>query len=242
MTEIIDLISDHEVLLALEPEELAGVVIEFLNTVGETSQYLNRHNFGLPHTVQGYPREFQQAISEALMEAWVWLEKEGLLVPKPGINSNFVFISKRGRQITQRFDLESYRHSNLLPKMLLHPVIAQKVWASFIRGDYDTAVFQAFKEVEVSVRNNGGFLNTDYGVDLMRKAFRFEGGPLTDSTLPRSESDALQHLFAGSIGLYKNPLSHRTVAISNPIDAVEMIILASHLLRIIDSRITDNEH
>ena len=116
----------------------------------------------------------------------------------------------------------------------LHPRIAQKVWASFLRGDYDTAVFQAFKEVEVRVREAGNFASTELGTDLMRKAFG-KNGPLADLAAPDAEKDAVAHLFAGAIGCYKNPNSHRNVS-TKADEAAEMIVMASHLLGIVDKR------
>ena len=144
-------------------------------------------------------------------------------------------------QVTKNLNLESDPPSGLLPKKLLHPVIEQKIRSSFDSDDYDTAVFIAFKEVEVSVRKAGGFQDTDIGIDLMRKAFKVDGGPLTDSYLPKAESEALQHLFAGAIGLYKNSQSHRTVAITDPKEAAEIIIIASRLIKIVESRNSNQE-
>ncbi len=131
-----------------------------------------------------------------------------------------------------------YRQVNLLPHHQLHPRIVQKVWASFLRGDYDTAVFQAFKEVEVRVREAAQCADTDIGVALMRKAFG-KRGPLADVSAPMAEQQALSDLFAGAIGSYKNPHSHRSVTIDSS-EAAEMIMLASHLLCIVDKRLSND--
>ena len=53
------------------------------------------------------------------------------------------------------------------------------------------------------------------GVALMQNAFK-EGGPLSDSTAEKGEIVARMNLFAGAIGSYKNPPSHRAVTFDGP--------------------------
>jgi uncharacterized protein (TIGR02391 family) len=121
----------------------------------------------------------------------------------------------------------------------LDPVLAQKVTPSFIRGEYDTAIFQAYREVEIRVRkgcaDSGQPIADDIvGIRLMYKAFDTEHGPLTNKEVITAERDAMRNLFAGAIGLLKNPTSHRYVKLTE-LEASELIHFANYLLRIVDS-------
>ena len=85
------------------------------------------------------------------------------------------------------------------------------------------------------MRAAAGFAAADIGTKLMRKAFDVESGPLTDKGTEPAERQARSDLFAGAIGSYKNPQSHRKVALDDPDEAADIIALANHLLRIVDS-------
>ena len=67
----------------------------------------------------------------------------------------------------------------------------------------------------------------------MRKAFGPKDGALRDPDAEGGERQATADLFAGAIGVYKNPASHRTVKFDDPMEAAEVIQLADLLLRIV---------
>ena len=243
--KLFELLPEADQLLSLEPEELARPLLvaldgsEFIEPFEIISSYIMELYFrNNPSVRERYPAKHDDKILFALMESWQWLEREGFVAPRPGSTSSSgvtrYSVTKRGKTIETLEALEVYRKGNLLPKRQLHPTIAQKVWSPFLKGNYGSAVFEAFKEVEVAVRKAGGYADTDLGVDLMRKAFGNKG-PLTDLKQPPAEQQARAHLFAGAIGSYKNPGSHRNVDFTAE-EAAEVIIFASHLLRIVDSR------
>ena len=167
------------------------------------------------------------------MEAFIWLEREMFIAPRPGESGDWRFITRRGERVLQEENFTAYAKESLLASETLDPVLARKVKPLFLRGDYDTAIFQAFKVVEVRVRKASKFSNSDYGTDLMRKAFHPNNGPLTNTKSETAEKEAMSHLFSGAIGLFKNPVSHRDVE-TTPEFAADVIRVANCLLKIIE--------
>jgi uncharacterized protein (TIGR02391 family) len=149
--------------------------------------------------------------------------------------------SRRGRKIVTKEEAVQYLRVSEMPHDTLHPTLRQEVWTPFLSRNFDTAVFNAMKAGEVAVRDAAGLPNTSYGAPLMGEAFHTKTGPLTDLDAPAVEREALRSLFAGAIGRYKNPHSHRSVGLTDANEAREIIMLASHLLRIVDSAARDKD-
>jgi len=220
-------------LLELEPEDLAPLVLRYLSQAPR--QELHRYNFTIQSGALGaYAGARYEEIARAITEAWIVLEREGLIAPMPNDSSGgWIFITRRGLSLLKQGDFKAYFRGHLLPAASLDPMLATKVRPLFLRGEYDTAVFAAYKEVEIRVRVAAALPPESVGTILMRQAFDPKTGPLADATQPTAEREAAAHLFAGAIGLFKNPSSHRTVEYS-PEEAADLIRFANYLISWVD--------
>jgi uncharacterized protein (TIGR02391 family) len=186
-----------------------------------------------------YPHHKQNQVDALVGETWELLRRMGMIHPAPDINGQhgFMVLSRDGEEAIKGSDgFDRIRALRSFPKELLHPSIAKDAWAALQRGDFSTAVRDAFTVVEIAVREAGGYTQDDYGTDLMRQAFHERTGALTDQTLPKAERESFAHLFAGAIGAFKNPHSHRKITIDDMREAQRQVLEASHLLYIVDAR------
>lgn len=239
------------ILLDLEPEELGAVVVEAIRrrqnpaaaqrfSMGQVAAAFYR----VGNPMVGYPPPEREAVEHAIVEAWSWLEAQGLLVWSDFVNgpNGFRRLSRRAEGLRPE-DFADFSAAQALPREQLHLRIRDRVWSDFVRGHYDSAVLFAARNVEIAVREAALFDDNQIGVAMMRTAFNPDapGGPLTDMNAHAAERRARADLFAGFIGAYKNPLSHRDLNMTDPSEAIEVIMLASHLLRIVDLRTPPNE-
>ena len=111
------LLPDSEMLIGLEPEELAAYVLEALNW--NSSENFHPGSLTSRDEFTEYPAEYREGIAQAVAEACLWLEHEGLIGPAPGPSSwsaGWKVVTRRGKRLKGQLDVEASRKADLLPK------------------------------------------------------------------------------------------------------------------------------
>lgn len=195
-------IPDVDVMLSLNVEDLALLLLELLQRDGDPGAVncgnLNNEIWASGSDTPLYSRERRHDVQQAITEAFMWLQSAVLLIPAdPGNPGHGWFkLGRRARQMKSADDYTAFREGRILPRELLHESIAERVRLLHTRGQYDTAVFEAMRQVEISVRQACGYGAGEIGVPMMRRAFGTRG-PLTDANAEAGEQDALMNLFVG---------------------------------------------
>jgi uncharacterized protein (TIGR02391 family) len=157
---------------------------------------------------------------------------EDSIVKPSSFLKNFDITKQQLAKLNGILELQAYTtHKNI--ENSLWGYIPNNIKKLYDDGHYQQAVFEAYKYIEVIVRNKGNYPEVLLGTKLMRKAFDVQNGNLTNFDLPDSERQSQSDLYAGVIGFIKNPKSHHNLEVKNK-KATELLYFANYLLRILD--------
>ena len=208
------------------------IAIALLRQHGGEGASINGHNITNSGN-QNYSRESdRRALIGRLSDAYAWLVAHGCVGPA-GSSDSWERVTRQGAALAANPNalLQLQADELLSPSLSAELMVSAK--PAFVRGDFETAAFAAMKAVEVRVRELSGLPDGLVGVKLMQEAFK-EGGPRADQSAEAGERVATMQLFAGAIGAFKNPASHRIVHFDNPLEAAEVVQLADLLLRMLN--------
>jgi uncharacterized protein (TIGR02391 family) len=250
METLFSLFPDADELLKMHPEDLAPVLLKLalpqLQSAGFVPSAVTQVSAGDAIAGRDYPFHKKGAVDQLLSKTWNWIEREGFIEPAEGMNgrNGWRLFTEKGAAVAKGEDIQKLRDALAFPKSLLHPTIREASFRAVMRSANATsgnelanAVGAAFVAVEDAVRQAGGYQPKDFGAALMKAAFDPDTGPMgdRDTSKPKAEREGLQTLFIGAMNAYRNPVSHRTLRIELE-EAKDQLLLASHLLRVVDAR------
>lgn len=228
------------VLVNLEPEEVGIYLLQYLVKLEESGTHLNSYNLLLESSPDFalYTNGFFQTplVVKILSETFQWLKNAGLVAESATNSNGWIFITRRGKTIRTKADFQKLTYLKLLPIYEIDQVLKDKIISSYMRGDFSTCVFISFREVEIRLREGAKLDNTWYGVKLADMAFDPKKGLLTDPELTDIEKTRYHEMLRGTIGTFKNPLSHRDVNYDDPVIAIGLILFANSLIKTIETR------
>jgi hypothetical protein len=101
-----------------------------------------------------------------------------------------------------------------LEALLSHPgAPTADVLPLLLQGRCDLADSEAFRSLEIAIRDAAGLGAEPIGTDLAARAFHPPNGEVTDLQAEAGERQALMNLMTGALGSYKNSQSHRHVGL-----------------------------
>lgn len=122
----------------------------------------------------------------------------------------------------------------LFESLNLHPVIKKVSGKLFKDGHYESAIFEAYKAIEVHVKKKSGVTNRE-GKDLMAYVFKRDNpvirlNPLNTRS-DRDEQEGFQFIFMGAMIGIRNPKAHDLIVQNDAHRTLEYLSLASLLLK-----------
>lgn len=142
-------------------EEVGGIILDALckrqnpqTNVGLSISFIKYHH---PVLLQSPAQETKKTLELKISEAWNWLSREGYIMVDPTqvdrvIQDSYIVVTEKGRECAKNSDVSSFITFNNYSWDFLHPIIKGAAAPPFRSGKYSSAVFESFKQVEVSIK------------------------------------------------------------------------------------------
>lgn len=202
------------------------------------------YSHGDSYPISSIAEVFEKADEAKIAEVLQNLKAKGLVyVEKFGDNWNFYALDrgllvsaihnfKQNRFAGFKFDRETV--NSLYDALRLHPRIRKASESLFKTGHYAQAIFEAFKSIEVVVKEKSETNDKD-GQTLMADVFNETQPKLRlnqmQTTSERDEQIGFKFIFMGVMTGIRNPKAHDLVEQKNPYRTLEYLALASLLAK-----------
>ena len=155
-----------------------------------------------------------------------------------GVSTIEQYLEKRDipMTITSQPTMPTSQNSIIVSKdeLQLHPDIRSKCWDLYTDGNYDEAILNATKALEVAVRTKANLPQSCVGVDVINTAFSLKKPLLCYSKID-AEQEGMMSLLRGIIQVFKNPQSHCFVGVQDKSECLRVLLMCSNLLSVVDS-------
>ncbi len=133
--------------------------------------------------------------------------------------------------------LDSKKEADYFTVFGIHPRIRKASQKLFLDGHYPSAIFEAFKQVEIMVKEKAA-IRGKFGTVLMQDVFSANNpilrvnGNTTDSD--EAEQKGFMMLFSGAVLGIRDPKAHSDMVQNDPIATMQYLSFASILCRMVD--------
>ncbi|APX11020.1 TIGR02391 family protein [Tateyamaria omphalii] len=150
-----------------------------------------------------------------------------------GFSRNVLALPAPKTLLIEDFSAKDEAGTVVFARTVVEPEIVEVSRDLFASGHYNLAVHNAFKAVDNFVRTKSG--SGQSGTSGMRVAFNNKEPKLvwSDRTndAERDEQEGYSHIFAGAMLGIRNPVTHEFGWVSDEQTALELLVVAQHLLR-----------
>lgn len=156
-------------------------------------------------------------------------------VVESGLGAQFIVSEKPASALDASWHGVDDSLIGLFSKFVDEPEVEDVARDLFASGFYNLAVLEALKSLEKEIKKRSGCQKS--GTSLMRAVFK-KDNPMIKindglSVSDRDQREGYEHIFAGVMLGIRNPTAHEIDWVDDAKTALEIIIFAQHLLRLV---------